>query len=157
MLNKYISEYINGFSFIPCGHISLEICDIKIEIDVMDYKDAFGYREKAHVILQKGNLKYESECVETHNWEYSFFCITLYERKFICFRKTLYGFTLLDTNTLLEEYDYFPAKVLDGKESFIIVDAKSFGNLIIFDGCYWACEYSYFALIMRKNAFEFIR
>ncbi len=62
-------------------------------------------------------------------------------KTYLCFRKTLYGFTLLAADTLEEWYDYFPSEVTEGKESFIIVDAVMFHDLIFFSGCYWAWPY----------------
>ncbi|MBQ1991317.1 MAG: hypothetical protein II233_00880 [Clostridia bacterium] len=153
MLDKYIADYIKGFTFTPSEHITLEISDIKADIATMEYFDGLNHREKAHVTLQKGNLKYEYDSVDMHNWDNNFFNITINERSFLCFRKTLYGFTLLDTATLLEEYEYFPSKVLNGEESFIITDVKTFGNLIIFDGCYWACPTMFFAYDYSQKRF----
>jgi len=153
MLNKYINEYIADFDFGPCEHISGEMCGINFEIDVMEYRDDSQYREKAHIVLKKGFLTYECDCIDSHNWDEFFFPLTLSGRAFLCFRKTLYGFTLLDTDTLTEKYDFFPSEVLEGKESFIIADAKSFEDLIIFDGCYWACPYAYFAYDHAKKRF----
>ncbi len=153
LLNKYIADYVKGFTFTPSENITLEFSDIKADIAVMEYFDGLNRREKAHVILQKGEYKYEFDSVETYNGNTSFFNVTINGRSFILFRKTLYGFTLLDSDTLQEEYEYFPAKVLEGEESFIITDAKSFGNLIIFDGCYWACPYMFFAYDYSQKRF----
>lgn len=137
MIDEYIQSYKDGFIFYHSEHKSYEICGIKVEVDVMKYEDKRNSRRKANVALQKDNLKYECECVDYHDWMNIFSCVTLYERTFLNFRKTLYGFTLLHTDTLLEEYEYFPEGVLNHQESFIIANAKSYGNLIIFDGCYW--------------------
>lgn len=153
MLDKYIADYIKGFTFTPSEHITQEISNIKADIATMEYFDGLNHREKAHVTLQKGELKYEYDSVDTHNWDNNFFNITINERLFLCFRKTLYGFTLLDTDTLLEEYEYFPSKVLNGEESFIITNAKAFGNLIIFDGCYWAGPSMFFAYDYSQKLF----
>lgn len=153
MLTKYITEYVKDLTFYPAEHISQEICGIKAEIDVMEYSDPLRYLEKAHIVLEKGDFKYACECVDAHDWDNLFFCVTQNQRTYLCFRKTLYGFTLLDTNTLLEEYDYFPDRVLDGHESFIMTEARSFGDMIIFDGCYWACPYICFAYDHAKKRF----
>ena len=56
-----------------------------------------------------------------------------------------YGFTLLDAANLTEITDFFPEKVMNCEESFIITHADSFGRYLIFDGCYWGCDYIYAA------------
>ena len=51
------------------------------------------------------------------------------------------------------EFEYFPECVLDGEESFIVVDVKQLDNLLIFEGCYWACPYECFAFDYDKKLF----
>lgn len=152
-LSKYISEFVADFSFRFVEHVSKTIKGISIEIDVMEYTDAYTNREKSHIVMKKDDLKYECDCTDVHDWQNSFYCITLRGKTYLCFRKTLYGFTFLNVDTLKEEYDYFPSQVLEGNESFIIVDAKSIGNIIIFDGCYWASPYFCFAYDHEKKLF----
>ena len=130
-----------------------EICGIQIVIDVMVYFDGYNRRQKADVVLKKGEHLYACECVDIHNWDRLFCAITLNNAKYLCFRKTLYGFTLLNADTLVEEYDYFPEKVINKEESFIFGDAASLGNILIFDGCYWADAYVYFAYDCSQKLF----
>ncbi len=153
MLNKYIQDYSENFIFEPAESFSYEICGISVKIDVWDYNSSTDYREKAYIRLQKGNLKYECECIDRHAWDDMFYPLNLNGKTYLCFRKTLYGFTFLDAETLVEEYDYFPEEVIGGHESFIIVDAKMLGDIIIFDGCYWACPYSCVAYDFRSGLF----
>ncbi len=153
MLNKYIQDYSENFIFEPAESFSYEICGISVKIDVWDYNSSTDYREKAYIRLQKGNLKYECECIDRHAWDDMFYPLNLNGKTYLCFRKTLYGFTFLDAETLVEEYDYFPEEVIGGHESFIIVDAKMLGDIIIFDGCYWACPYSCVAYDRRSEIF----
>ena len=54
---------------------------------------------------------------------------------------------------MTEEYEFFPEKVIEEQESFIICDAKMLGDIIIFDGCYWACPYSCVAYDHRSGLF----
>lgn len=72
--------------------------------------------------------------------------------EYLCFRKTLYGFTLLNTATF-EVFDFFPEKVLGGEESYIFVEAVSFGDFIIFDGCYWGSPYVFFIYSHKNKRF----
>lgn len=142
MINKYMAEYSEDFKYEFSESLMYEICGISVNVDVWEYNGDAGYREKAYVLLEKGNLKYECECIDRHEWDNMFYPLNMNGTSYLCFRKTLYGFTLLDTETLVEEYDFFPECVLGGEESFIIVDAKMFGDIIIFYGCYWACPYA---------------
>lgn len=153
VVNKYICLYLEGLSFEFVQHISREICGVSIEMDIWEHDDAGNYREKANVVFRKDGLKYTCTCVDTHNWEDCFYSITYHGIEYICFRKTLYGFTLLNAATLEEEFDYFPTEVLEGQESYIVVDAKSFADLIVFDGCYWAGPYVYYTYDHEKKRF----
>ncbi len=68
--------------------------------------------------------------------------LTLGDRHYILFRRTLYGYTLLDTADLAHPtLDYFPSAVLDGSEAFIICNAYPLGPLIVLEGCHWACSW----------------
>lgn len=153
MINKYIAEYSEDFKYEFSESLTYEICGISVKVDVWEYNSNYNYREKAHVLLEKGDLKYECECIDRHGWDNMFYPLNINGKSYLCFRKTLYGFTFLDSETLVEEYDFFPEKVLGGEESFIIVDAKMLGDIIIFDGCYWACPYACIAYDHRAGVF----
>lgn len=142
MINKYIAEYSEDFKYEFSESLNYEICGIIAKVDVWEYNSNYNHREKAHVLLEKGDLKYECDCFDRHRWDNMFYPLNMNGNAYLLFRKTLYGFTLLNTDTLTETCDYFPEIVLNGEESFIIVDAKMLGNVIIFDGCYWACPYA---------------
>lgn len=152
-LGKYISEYGVGFDFKPTEKISYELHGAKISLDVMLFQDLSNRRQKATAVIEKNGNKYECELVDSHNWSRVFSFITLNGKPYFCFRKTLYGFTLLNADTLVEEYDYFPENVIDGGESFIIVGVGIIGDIIIFDGCYWAYPYGWFAYDHTQKKF----
>lgn len=153
MINKYMAEYSEDFKYEFSESLTYEICGISVKVDVWEYNSDAEYREKAHISLEKGDLKYECECIDRHEWDNMFYPLNMNGKTYLCFRKTLYGFTLLDTETLVEEYDFFPESVLGGEESFIIVDAKILGDIIIFYGCYWACPYACIAYDNRAGVF----
>ena len=74
-------------------------------------------------------------------------------KRFVLFKKDLYGYTILNLETL-EEYNYFPSDVLypDNKnfgEAFIITDAIIFKDILIFEGCYWGGPYEYWLLSLK--------
>ena len=150
---KYIYEYVKGFEFDFYQHISKNILDVEIEVDVFEYNDQYNHRETAHVIIKKGDLTYECDFCDEHNYESDFYPVTLNGQHFICFRKTLYGFTLINAATLVEEYEYFPKSVIRDEESFIITDVKQLDELLIFEGCYWACPYECFAFDYEHKLF----
>lgn len=153
LTEKYISEYIIDFEFDFSEHISQKIFDVEIDIDIFEYKAQRNYREKAFVTFKRGNLIYQCDFCDEHNYESCFYPVTLNGSNFICFRKTLYGFTLMNADTLDIEYEYFPEKIFDGEESFIITDVKQLDNLLIFEGCYWAWPYECFAFDFANKLF----
>ena len=156
MLDKYIERYkecIKEFDFQPQPPVRLSVLGIDISVyPESGRKGDYCGGEKASVVMEKGALRYTCELWERHN-DQCFYPITLEGKTYLCFRKTLYGFTLLDTDTLLEAYDFFPEEVLWGDESFIICGAQSLGDLILFDGCYWACPYSYIVYDHKTRRF----
>ena len=64
MINKYISDYCNGFDFVFKEHISSIIDGINIEADVFEHNDRFNFRTKAHFVLTKGKYSYEYDAVD---------------------------------------------------------------------------------------------
>ena len=157
MLKKYISDYLDGSVFTPETKISQEICGVKVNIQpYIAEPSKKGNLEKADLTFEKNGLKYECVCIDQHHWDNSLFPLKINGKDYLCFRKTLYGFTLLSADTLTEEYDYFPEAAVTGDESFIIADAKSFSDLIIFYGCYWACPYGCYAYDHSQKRFVFI-
>ncbi len=66
--------------------------------------------------------------------------LTLRNRNCVLFCRTLYGYTLLDVADMAHPLrDYFPSAVLAGEESFIVCSALPLDDLIVLEGCYWAC------------------
>jgi hypothetical protein len=112
-------------------------------VTLYEYDTESEHRDRAEILLEKDGLRYECEGIERPRWD--FFPVTVDGRPCILFSKTLYGFTLLDAETLTEITDFFPEKVMNGEESFIITHAGSFGEYLIFEGCYWGCDYIYAA------------
>lgn len=153
IIKKYMDDYSEDFLYEHSECCSYEICGISAKIDVWEYDNGREYREKAHVLLEKGSLKYECECIDRHDWANMFYPIIISGKAYLCFRKTLYGFSFIDVESLTEEYEFFPEKVIRWEESFIICDAKMLGDIIIFDGCYWACPYSCVAYDYRSGLF----
>lgn len=152
-IDKYILEYAKDFVFVHSEHISKCVFDVEIDVDVLEHNAQYNHREKAHVTLKKGNLTYECDFCDEHNYESDFYPVILNGQRFICFRKTLYGFTLINADTLCTAYEYFPKCVIEGGESFIITDVKQLDNLLIFEGCYWACPYECFVFDYETKLF----
>ncbi len=153
LIDKYILEYTENFVFNFVQHLSERIFDIEIDIDIFQYKDRRNYREKAHVTFKKGDLIYQCDFCDSHDYENGFYPIVFDGQRFICFRKTLYGFTFINADTLSVQYEYFPESVIHGEESFIITDVKQFDDLLIFEGCYWACPYECFVFDYKTKLF----
>ena len=153
LIEKYILEYSDGFNFVFSYHLSKRIFDVEIEIDIFEYSAQHTHREKAHATFRKGEFIYQCDFCDSHDYENGFYSIMLGGQRFICFRKTLYGFTLLNIDTLSVEYEYFPEPVIHGEESFIITEVKQLDNLLIFEGCYWACPHECFAFDYDQKLF----
>ena len=156
-MDNFKKEYCGDFEFTFVARASYKVADILIDIDVYEaQKNIDGIihsREKAIVNLTKNNLKYQCELFEEHNFENAFFEVMLNERSYLLFRKTLYGFTLLDTETLCEFYNYVPQAIKTGEESFIITDVKQIDDIFVLEGCYWACPYECFAYDFKSKLF----
>lgn len=156
-MKNYIKDYCGDFQFNFIEHISKVISNISINIDVYEAQKTIdgiiNHKEKALISLTKGNLKYNCELFDEHNYESCFFKIELSGRSYLLFRKTLYGFTLIDSEALLEFYDYTPKAIETNEESFIITDVKQIGDFLVFEGCYWGCPYECFAFDFNKKLF----
>lgn len=139
----YLASYKANLPFTHVDHEAFEIHGISVTVDAYEYNDANNHREVAHLLLEKADYRYEFDCVDRHHWD--FYPVTLDGRSYLLICKSLYGFTLLDPTTLNEVYDYFPEKVLENEESFIITGAQTFGKYLIFDGCYWGSSYEFCA------------
>ncbi len=156
-MEEYIKGYCEGFEFSQTEQIFQTVSGIDINIDIFEaWKEINGlehYREKAFVTLTKGEKTYECVFYDEHNYKYLFFSVTIKEKSYLLFRKTLYGFTLLDTDTLTETYNYIPENIKNGEESFIITGVNQLGELLIFDGCYWAAPYECYVYDYEKKLF----
>lgn len=114
------------------------VLGVKICVESHEYDEINGLKhgESATVTFSKRELSYSCSSCEVQR---GFFPICIGGKNFIFFSRTLYGFVLLDCETLKAEYEYFPEIVLDGEESFIVTDVKQLEDLLLLCGCYWAC------------------
>lgn len=151
-INNYIKEFSENWQFTYKETIEKEIFGVSIHIEAMVYRGEDCSSQKAHVVLQKGELRYECDFVDEHKWEETFIPLELEGVRYLCFRKTLYGFSLLNVDTF-EEEEFFPFEVIDGEESYIFVDAISFHEFIVFDGCYWGTSYFYYIYDSKTKKF----
>lgn len=155
MVDRYIEEYKKGFVFTreEDRESTFEVLGVHIRVEPSIFFDGRQRREKADVFLEKGEHQRQFECVDLSSGRGLFHGLTLWGKDYLFFKRTLYGFILLNAKTLQTEYEYFPQKVLEGEESFIITEALSFGDLLIFAGCYWAAPYEYFVCDPKSMRF----
>jgi len=157
LYEQYFEQYAEGFSFEPSRHITAQLFDIEIEIDVFEYNSPYAHREWAQVSLKKGDLTYNCRFCDRHVYQHGFYPVRIDGQQMILFSKTLYGFVLLNVDTLVVEYEYFPKHVLasgeDFEESFIVCSVKQLDHIMFFSGCYWACPSGYFAFDYDKKLF----
>ena len=149
--SDHLTQYKANYTFTETERQQSELCGIRITVTLYEYDTKAEHRDRAEILMEKGGLRYGCEGIERTHWD--LFPVTVDGRSYILFSKTLYGFTLIDPDTLTETYDYFPEKVYDGEESFIITDAKTFGRYLIFEGCYWGCPYEFVAYDHELGAF----
>lgn len=130
------------------------LCGVNIEVESHDYMraDLSGHGQLSRITFTKGELSYTCQCCDAPT---GFFPLLLAGKWYICFRRSLYGFVLLDCETLSPEYEYFPKGVLHEQESFIVCSARQIENLLVFGGCYWACPDECF--IFDYEAKRFLR
>ena len=152
-LEQYVQNYSENYPFRYIESMSLKILDVSIGLDIFEYENKYNHRERAHVSFKKSGFLYGCVFCDEHDYENSFFPVVLNGQRLICFRKTLYGFTLINADNLRVEFEYFPEYLVEGEESFIIVNVKQIENILIFEGCYWACPYQCFAFDYEKKLF----
>lgn len=142
--SDYLTQYKANYIFTETERQQSELSGIRITVTLYEYDTEAEHRDRAEILMEKDGLRYRCEGIERTHWD--FFPVTVEGRPYILFSKTLYGFTLIDPETLTEYVDFFPEKVMDGEESFIITHARSYGKYLILDGCYWGAPYEFAAL-----------
>ena len=106
----------------------------------------FIYNHAELNVYRNGKLIYT--CSDIYEDQPTFFYFyTRQDNDYLMFRKDdLYGYTILNLNTL-NEHNYFPDVVLNREqERFIIVEATLWNDILLLYGCYWAFPYMYFVL-----------
>ena len=142
--SDYLTQYKANCSFTETEREQTEVCGVRITVTLYEYDIETEHRDRAEILMEKDGLRYKCEGIERPQWD--FYPVTVDGCPCILFSKTLYGFTLLDAETLTEITDFLPEKVMNGEESFIITNAQSFGKYLILDGCYWGASYEFAAL-----------
>ena len=134
----YLSDHLPAVS-VRCEQVSA--CGVQVDAETTELSDGYQRRVCSHVRLTRGAAQYEYDCVGIDFCAQQLTPLHFGGRDYLCLRKCLYGFTLLDVETLFEAYDYFPANCdfAAGEESFICAIVMTFGDYLIFDGCFWAC------------------
>ena len=77
-LEQYVLDYSENFPFRYVESVSLKVLDVSIGLDIFEYEDKYNHREKAHVVLKKGNLTYECDFCDQHDYENDFYPIILH-------------------------------------------------------------------------------
>ncbi len=108
--------------------------------------DYFVYDHGELSIYKNGKLIY---CCNDIYEDYPtfFYFYTITDTDYLIFRKDdLYGYTILNLNSI-KEYNYFPDVVLNREqESFIIVEARLWNEILLLFGCHWGCPYIYYLI-----------
>lgn len=138
---EYINSYINNNKFYLQETIETKIYDLTCITKVYDINKRNRSLKTAELSIIRNNIEvYKTTIVDDHYWENYIYPITIDNKKYLFFRKTLYGFTILDINSFQEE-NYFPEEVYQDEEAYIITDVIQFKDILIFDGCFWGSQY----------------
>ncbi len=143
LTEQYIEKYKAWLNSMlsDCGetveHTEQTLCGVNIEVESHDYMraDLSGHGQLSCITFTKGELSYTCQCCDDPT---GFVPLLLAGKWCIFFRRSLYGFALLDCETLFPKYEYFPEGVLRDQESFIVCSVRQIENLLVFGGCYWA-------------------
>ncbi|MDE5592687.1 MAG: hypothetical protein K2I75_02000, partial [Clostridiales bacterium] len=139
---EYINEYLASGDFQKIGEENGIFNNLKTKIEYFEYKYKIsgcdGLKEKTVMtITDKANTKHIYECIDTFFTPYEF---EYKGTQYLIFRKSLYGYTILNLTDFTEK-NYFPSRVLEGEEAFIICEAKILKNLLVLGGCLWGGPY----------------
>lgn len=145
--NEYIQGYLSSFDFDKVDEECFVFSGLKATAAHYEYwEKTVGYYKHAEktvvTITDKNNAPHVYECIDAFFTPYEF---EHNGSKYLLFRKSLYGYTILNL-TDFSEINYFPSDVLDGREAFIICEAKIFKTVLVLGGCFWAGPYECYAL-----------
>ncbi|MDE7107668.1 MAG: hypothetical protein K2O39_05030 [Clostridiales bacterium] len=139
---EYINEYLASGDFQKVGEENCIFNNLSAKIEYFEYNYKIsgydGLKEKTMItITDKAGVKHTYECIDTFFTPYEF---EYKGTQYLIFRKSLYGYTLLNLTDFTEQ-NYFPSRVLEGDEAFIICEAKILKNLLALGGCLWGGPY----------------
>lgn len=145
--NNYIKEYLSSANFEKVDEDCCTFNKMKTTIEHFEYNykiyGCTGQREKTIItIVDKHIRKHTYQCIDEFLYPYEF---SYNGCQYIIFRKTLYGYTILNLDDFTE-INYFPSEVINGSEAFIICEVKIFKDLLILGGCFWGGPYECYAL-----------
>jgi hypothetical protein len=128
----------------------IDICPEKYQIRIESFRlesDELGYSTR-HSIAYVYRLHDENE--ELISSIKCYYSVTLFQYiehsngfEYLIFRRDLYGYSILNLNSL-KVFHYIPkVAILPDKESFIWTEVSYSGNsnFLAVEGCYWACPY----------------
>lgn len=157
-LNKHVRYTIADTRYYTYGKYKIKYDTCRAETQSGDVRGDMD-EEKSRSELTV--YRYNNECYcckDIYSDEGTFLYMFTYRgHDMLMFRKDdLYGYTLLDLDTL-EEYDYFPQIVSDGAgESFIITEALLWNDVLLLFGCYWAGPFLCCLLDMQTHKTRFL-
>ena len=118
---EYINEYFASGDFKKVGEENRTFNNLKTKTEYFEHHYKIsgydGLKEKTVMtITDKTNIKHTYECIDTFFTPYEF---EYKGTQYLIFRKSLYGYTILNLTDFTEK-NYFPSRVLEGEEAFII-------------------------------------
>ena len=145
--NSKYQEYRKKYNYIFDEKYLIEIVTHKLTDELSI--DIYRYEDKAadlyyHAHCELAQLKQGGEIIYSTRDIYSNSFYNLIDhqngRQYLIFRIDLYGYSVLDLSTL-KDYHYVPTEILNDGEAFIWtgVHYNRNTNLLVAEGCYWAC------------------
>jgi len=103
------------------------------------------------------NLVYEY----ISEYGHPFFCTLISHsngRQYLAYKENLYGYSVFDIRSN-ETFKYIPATSWKGGETFIATDIyyNSANDMVVAEGCYWACPYGVFLFEVKEPMKLFTR
>lgn len=126
-------------SIVFSRNLSVQTSKYFFDSDIPDYP--YNLAGNENTLIFNGKEIYTYRTINTSGFQMLFRHQN--GKEYFLFTQDLYGYSILDINTL-EDYRFYPRESFPTGETFIWCDAKYnlYNNILIVHGCYWACPYN---------------
>lgn len=147
---RYIKDYPTDLDFVKDDEEYFTFGNVRAKAEHFDCTFTYNgcdcqVEKTVFTVTDENGTDHVYECIDTFMRPYYF---EYNGAAYIIFRKTLYGYTILNL-TDFSEVNYFPSDVLNSGEAFITCEAKLFVGALVLFGCYWGGPYVCYALDLK--------